>query len=593
MKRVFILLFLISVSLVPLFAQNGKVPFGQNTTSVRVAEPMFKEISITKQDNKYYSEFLQMNQQISFLTKQIQSITANEEMQKIRQAQLAKVAPADNTRVSRPVIPQTYQKKGQGITQKLETKKQTTELSEKENLSKELKALKIRKEKFIKTHPNISILNTQQQINDAYVLYQYSADWYNNQKPPQGFTLPPQEIAKVINKTYELSPKELQTELSYELTKINSKMQKGSGYKSFVALEKEVKKINKTKREDAIIMSIFTWVAMYKFTGVKITAPASALHWWSGPMWAFRAKKLLNFMMTLCIYGAIDEANLNVVGASFEEMITRFTFLQDNYGYLKDVISSAQKNTLKFGTKSLPNNWTNDDEHRRAVKRLYALKFINLYLSLSSVSYKYDLALMDLMNLFSDKPEVYFDFTVFDKYENGSWNKTEKTNHLPTQNMAFNPQYGASSASALIPRSQNMINNLKKLPKNLYYKKVYYKGLYDNEDSLAEVYLILGGKQRAERMIVREGGMILYPVPPQHIIRDEKGTLRDCSPTLSDYMTPGGEYMEMFNGHYYMRIEPAANDKGTFYRGKPKTYVFEDINTKTKECGRQTNLIMA
>ena len=203
MKRVFILLFLISVSLVPLFAQNGKVPFGQNTTSVRVAEPMFKEISITKQDNKYYSEFLQMNQQISFLTKQIQSITANEEMQKIRQAQLAKVAPADNTRVSRPVIPQTYQKKGQGITQKLETKKQTTELSEKENLSKELKALKIRKEKFIKTHPNISILNTQQQINDAYVLYQYSADWYNNQKTPQGFTLPPQEIAKVINKTYE------------------------------------------------------------------------------------------------------------------------------------------------------------------------------------------------------------------------------------------------------------------------------------------------------------------------------------------------------------------------------------------------------
>lgn len=602
----------------PDFSQNFSkrkeyVNIGPKTTVIHTIVPYYVEIFISAEDNNYVAKLYNLNEQIKYIEREIRLIHTSQNINKELKKQIESSAPIDNTRVNKPLVLPDYNKKSKNIkqkgffkrysfenlytniTQKFEIKKEQGQITKKEELLKLLSSVKKQRDDLLNKRPNLSdniaLLNTQNKINDAYVLYQHSADWYNNQKPPQGFTLPPQEIAQVINKTYKLSPKELQTKLSYELTAINKKMQQGSGYKSFVALESEVEKINKNSREDAILMSIFTFVTTYKLTGTKITAPASALHWWSGPMWSYRAKKLLNFIMALSIYGAIDEVNLKAVGASFEEMITRFTFLQDNYGYLKDVIPSTQKNAINFNTKSLPNNWTDDNEHRRAVKRLYALKFINLYLSLSSVSYKYDLALMDLMNLFSDKPEVYFDFTVFDKYENGSWNKTEKTNYLPTQNMAFNSKYGASSASALIPRSQNMINNLKKLPKHLYYKKVYYKGLPDNEDSLAEVYFnfMLSGI-RVENTLVREGGMILYPVPPQSIIRDQKGNLRDCSLT---HKTHGGEYMDIYNGNYYMRIEPAANDTGTFYRGKPKTYVFEDINTKTHECGRQTNLIMA
>ena len=417
------------------------------------------------------------------------------------------------------------------------------------------------------TYPNMRNLNLQQQINDAYALYTYAKDLDEVKKLPE----------------YKLPPAAIQAMLKQQLTLVNTKMKQGHGYKSYIALEEEIQKINKDNRENAILMSIFTFVAMRNFNGINITAPAGALHWWSGPMLGFYAKKLLNFIMVLGIYTAIDEGNLKAVGASFEEMITRFTFLQDNYKSLKNLMAGAQTNTFSPAQKNMPSSWVDENEHRIAIARLYALRFINLYLSLSTVSYKYDLALLDLLNMFSNGQEVFFDFNEFTKYEkqDGAWVQRGKTNAI-----------GIKADSLLLQRTQNLINNLKVLPENLVYKKVYYKALPDNEENLAKIYFLL--KNKAENLIQRENGMLIFPVPPEKIIRDNKGSLQDCSQIKTNRFSGEirGIDMELFNNGYYMRIEPAANDTGTFYRGKPKTYVFEDINTNTKQC-QETNAIFA
>ncbi len=576
MKNIFLFIVLfLTVCALPSFAQHTpfahkvEVSVGQKTSSVSSIEPRKVPVYLSPQDNLAYIQLSAIDSQINYLTKKIQNIR----MQETVKEQIAKTTPADNTRVS--IIPPLYTKRAKNIIQKLEDKKTKTELTEKQKLQNQISSLLDKRKALLSKKPanfsnNLNSLIAQQKINQAFELYESSSQWYGNKTKDTGelgFALPSKEIADIIYPTYKLSPKQLQNLLKQELTAIDYKMMQSPGYKSYIALEKEVKKINKTKRDDAILMSIFTLVTTYKFTGItKITAPTSALHWWSKPIIGFYAKKLLNYMMYMGIYTAIDEANLKAVGASFEEIITRFTFLQDNYKFLKQSINNAQKNSITFSQKPLPNKWTDLDEHRMAVRKLYALRFINLYLSLSNASYKYDLALLDLMNIYSTQPKVFFDFKEFDTYEKGHWNADKKTNYLPTGNMPDNQEYGSSSSSNLIERTNGMINNLRKLPKKLYYKKVYYKKIEDKSD------------------------FIMLPVPPQSIIRDKKGILRNCDSFTS---ATTGENMQIYNGNYYMRIEPVANDKGTFYRGKPKTYVFEDINTKTKECGRQTNLIMA
>lgn len=549
MKNIFLFIVLfLTVCALPSFAQYTpfahKVPVsvGQKTSLVSSIQPRYVAVYLSPKDNTAYTQLSSIDSKIAYLTKKIQNIR----MQETVKEQIAKTTPADNTRVS--IIPPLYTKRATNITQKLEDKKIKTELTLKQKLQNQISSLLDKRKALLNSKPanfskNLTNLTAQQQINDAYALYTYAKDLDEVKKLPE----------------YKLAPQKIQSMLKQELTSIDYKMMQGSGYKSYIALEKEVKKINNAKRDDAILMSIFTLVTTYKFTGItKITAPTSALHWWSKPMIGFYAKKLLNYMMYMGIYTAIDEANLKAVDASFEEMITRFTFLQDNYSYLKKILESGKKNTFSQNQKRLPSSWTSKDEHRLAIARLYALRFINTYLSKSNVSYKYDLALLDLLNMFSTQQQVFFDFNEFSKYEaldEKNWVQTGTTNIISIR-----------ADSLLLERTNNLINNLRKLPKNLYYKKVYYKKIEDKSD------------------------FIMLPVPPQSIIRDKKGILRNCDSFTSATI---GENMQMYNGNYYMRIEPAANDKGTFYRGKPTTYVFEDINTKTKECGRQTNLIMA
>ncbi|MBR1980876.1 hypothetical protein, partial [Candidatus Proelusimicrobium excrementi] len=58
--------------------------------------------------------------------------------------------------------------------------------------------------------------------------------------------------------------------------------------------------------------------------------------------------------------------------------------------------------------------------------------------------------------------------------------------------------------------------------------------------------------------------------------------------------TRGNNMEFLLDGDYYMRIEPVTNVYDTGYRDKPKTYVFEDINTKEHSCkGKTVGLLWA
>ena len=216
------------------------------------------------------------------------------------------------------------------------------------------------------------------------------------------------------------SPKQVQQLIAEELKKFNFQLQESPAYKSFVSLQKEIDRINKNKHDDAILMSIFTLVALRNFNGVSIAAPSSALAFWSLPRFVYYGKKILNFIGVVAIYSAIDKANLDAVNISFEEMLTRFTALEDNMAFLQKLIKDGETNVFGNSQDPLPSAWSKDPEdetHMKALRRLYGLRVVNTYLQLSTVHYKFDLAMLDVFNLFSDQQNVIFDVSVFDQYQ--------------------------------------------------------------------------------------------------------------------------------------------------------------------------------
>ena len=370
---------------------------------------------------------------------------------------------------------------------------------------------------------------------------------------------------------FKKSPKQVQALIATELKSINSRLKDGPPYKSFMSLQKEINRINKNKRDDAILMTIFTLVALRKFNGASIAAPSSALAFWSLPRFAYYGKKILNFIGVVAIYSAIDSANLNAINTSFEEMLTRFTALEDNMAFLQKLIKDGETNVFGKIEDPTPSAWSKDPYdtgHQTALRRLYGLRVVDTYLQYSTVHYKFDLAMLDLFNLFSDQQNVIFDVNVFDQYkaQDGKWVQVPgKSNSLKI-----------NASSSLVDRGKKgepslLIQNLSKLPASLYYKKTYYKNI---------------GNRNAPIMI---------PVNPSGIIRTKDRVLMDCNFDTGNLKTnrftneTRGNNMEfLLDGDYYMRIEPVTNVYDMGYRGKPTTYVFEDINTREHSCEGKT-----
>ena len=571
----------------PCFAQNGKdIPVSGNTSLIAEAEPFYKEVTISGKDKSALDKIKQTDLKILELKQKLNSAYLKQYDKETQ----SKFAAQSSTKVSKPVIAEKYTRQSNALNKKLSQSKNQAELAQQENIKKEIAALKAEKNKLIAANPQLSRqaqkLSAQQEINYSYTLYFQARR--NKMTDSARADMPDYKDLP----EYKLPPSQLQKIIAEELALINSKIKQGQAYKSYAALEREIQKLNKNKRDDFILMSVFTLVTLRNFNGVRIAAPSSALKWWSLKKIAFYTKKTLNFIGVLTAYTLIDEANINAIGASWEEQITRFVYLQNNYSFLNRLISDGQKSVFSEKNFKIPASWGQDEvKHQNILRQLYGLKFINTYLAKSTVSYKYDLAMLDLFNLFSDKQKVFFDFSVFNTkkgYEGDKLPPSERKKLF--SGMKYNGT-GFGGTGSLLDRTDELINSLKALPKHLYYKKVYYKALPDNQESLAEIYFLLGGKAKADKVTERENGLIFFPVPPQNIIRTQEGKLQDCS-QYKTHRSSGetrGKDMEFFDGGYYMRIEPAANDNGTFYRAKPKTYVFEDINTNTKRCGSQIN----
>ncbi len=537
------------------------VPVGAQTTKLSAVYPYFKEVTVSKQFVEKQKAADPVRHEINEIEGKIRKLEMDKMTREHRQRLLERAAPQDNTRVVRPfILPERVTRKSNGIGQALEKSKQSQE-------EKEIAALKQRRAALIKKlnasgvsrspsgDKNFNKLSAQAKINEAFALYKQSADMFAYEQLPD----------------FKKSPKQVQALISKELSSINSRLKYGNAYKSFVALQKEINRINKNKRDDAILMSIFTLVALRSFNGVSISAPSSALAFWSLPRFAYYGKKIANFIGVVAIYAAIDQANLNAINTSFEEMLTRFTALEENMAFLQKLIKDGETNVFGKLKDPIPSAWSKDPYdtgHQTALRRLYGLRVVNTYLQHSTVHYKFDLAMLDVFNLFSDQQNVVFDVSVFDQYkaQDGEWVKVPgKSNSLSINASSSLVDRGTKNKPSLL------IQNLSKLPAFIYYKKTYYKNIGDKKTPA------------------------LIPVNPSGIIRTKDGTLMDCNFFTGDLKTNrysgetrGNNMNFLLDGDYYMKIIPVTNVYDEGYRGKPKTFVFEDINTKEHSCKGRT-----
>ena len=543
------------------------VPVGEQTTKLSAVYPYFKEVTVSKQFVEKQKAADPIRHEINAIDEKIKTLVMKKMNREQNQRLLEKAAPQDNTRVVRPIIPipERIAKKSKGLDQALQQSRQSQE-------EKEIAALKKRRAELMKKLNSYGVsrspsgdktfdkLSAQAKINEAFTLYKQSSDMFAYEQLPD----------------FKKSPKQVQDLISKELNSINSRLKYGPAYKSFVSLQKEINRLNKNKRDDAILMSIFTLVALRSFNGVSIAAPASTVAFWSLPRFAYYGKKIVSFIGFLAVYSAIDQANLNAVNTSFEEMLTRFTALEDNMAFLQKLIKDGETNVFGKLDDPIPSAWSKDPYdtgHQTALRRLYGLRAVNTYLQYSTVHYKFDLAMLDLFNLFSDQQNVVFDVNVFNQYkaQDGEWVQ------LPGKSNSVN----INASSSLVDRGTKnktslLIQNLSKLPAFIYYKKTYYKNV--------------GSKDKP----------IMQKVNPSGIIRTENGTLMDCNFDTGNVKESRsgerrGNNMEfILDGDYYMKIEPVTSVRDEGYRGKPKTYVFEDINTKDHSCkGNSVGVIYA
>ncbi|MGN0022581.1 MAG: hypothetical protein ACI352_00915 [Elusimicrobiaceae bacterium] len=531
------------------------VPVGAQTTKLSAVYPYFKEVTVSKQFVEKQKTADPVRHELNVIDGKIRKLEMEKMNREQRQHLLERTAPQDNTRVVRPIIPERLIKKSKGIDQAL----QRSRLSQEE---KEIANLKQRRTELMKKlnasglsrnpsgDKNFSRLSAQAKINEAFAIYKQSADMLAYEQLPD----------------FKKSPKQVQALIAKELNSINERLKYGPAYKSFVSLQKEIDRINKNKLYDNILMTLFTFATLYKFKGVSIAAPSSALAFWSLPRFAYYGEKIVNFLGVIAIYAAIETANLNAVHASFEEMLTRFTALEDNMAFLQKLIKDGETNVFGKLKDPIPSAWSKDPYdtvHQTALRRLYGLRVVDTYLRYSTVHYKFDLAMLDVFNLFSDQQNVVFDVNVFNQYkaQDGEWVQVPgKSNSLKI-----------NASSSLVDRGRNnnpslLIQNLSKLPAFIYYKKTYYQNVGDRKTP------------------------IMIPVNPMGIIRTKNGILMDCNynnigGNIGNYFTPDGKNMEfLLDGDYYMRIEPVTKVYNEGYRGKPKTYVFEDINTTEHSC---------
>lgn len=545
------------------------VPVGAQTTKLSAVYPYFKEVTVSKQFVENQKAADPVRHELNAIDEKIRQLEWKEMIRVQRQGLLERAAPQDNTRIVRPIppiIPERITKKSKGLDQALQRSRLSSEAKEmadlkkrRAELTKKLNASGVSRR--VSRDKTFSKLSAQAKINEAFALYKQSADMLAYEQLPD----------------FKKSPKQVQALIATELKSINSRLKDGPAYESFVSLQKEINRINKNKRDDAILMTIFTLVTLRKFNGASIAAPSSALAFWSLPRFAYYGKKILNFIGVVAIYSAIDSLNLNAIHTSFEEMLTRFTALEDNMAFLQKLIKDGETNVFGKIEDPIPSAWSKDPYdtgHQTALRRLYGLRVVDTYLQYSTVHYKFDLAMLDLFNLFSDQQNVIFDVNVFDQYkaQDGKWVQVPgKSNSLKI-----------NASSSLVDRGKKgepslLIQNLSKLPAFIYYKKTYYKNIGNRNTP------------------------IMIPVNPSGIIRTNDGVLMDCNFDTGNRKTnrftneTRGNNMEfLLDGDYYMRIEPVTNVYDTGYRDKPKTYVFEDINTKEHSCkGKTVGLLWA
>lgn len=532
----------------------ANIPVGNQTTKLSEIAPYYTKVFISQKEAQRLQKEYPIRQELAKVETRLREIDLKEQSDKFAQNS----TPRDNTFVAPKLPPQMQKYKAfnsSKIDSALERSKKRQEKSEKQNLEEKRKELEKHLPNGTSYPTLIANLYRQNHINNSFVLYTQASSATGYKTLPE----------------YNFPPVKIQALIAAEFKTINSHLQRGPAYKSYAALSKEIKDFKKAKITDMILMSVINYVILRNFTGVSIKAPAAAFTLKTIPSYLLYAtKKVANFVATTFIYCAIDEGNLRAVNSSFTEIMVRFAVLEDNIALLKAILKSGEKNVFSGEIEDLSasSTWPDTTTHRTAMRRLYALRFINMYLTYSTASYKYDLAMLDLFNLFSYQDNVVFDLNIFEEWEIQGGKYVQVANSSNSIKIAL--------SSSLLERTDKygnpnrLIKNLSKLPTHIYYKKTYYKNICPGE---------------AQPCPMR--------VNPSGIIRTDKGQLMDCNFDTGNIKVnrfsgeKNGNFMETIaDGEYLMKFEGIAHIPAMFYRPAPgkEEYVFEDINTRAKSC---------
>ncbi len=224
---------------------------------------------------------------------------------------------------------------------------------------------------------------------------------------------------------YKLTPKEVMDNMDSYSKKIIKQMEQNPRYKKAVRKEKAINYCG------AAISGIAIGLLVVACAPAALAYGGTAAGGWFGA--SAGAGMLATAVSVKQIVGVVISLELitwfasDLVMSLYSDLTDRFIKynLITNGSLSQEVLKQAAKGTVEGSVaqtcpvkQDLPvvkygSRWDSKEAHREALIRLTGLMAINEYLANEKGTEKYDLALIDIISLFTDAQEVQFDEKVF------------------------------------------------------------------------------------------------------------------------------------------------------------------------------------
>lgn len=184
---------------------------------------------------------------------------------------------------------------------------------------------------------------------------------------------------------------------------------------------------------EGIVIGLLTVATVYTFGATAGAEGALITAWFGGGAAASAASASMTKALTAIVLAEIfiglgDEITINLYDDLTARLI-KYKYL-DNNAHAQELIANIKSavesydiitNTGNNKKITQSSRWVDEVAQKESIIRLYGLNVIEAELSYSADATKYDMAMLDIINLFSYRTEVSFEENVFDKtyYEYG------------------------------------------------------------------------------------------------------------------------------------------------------------------------------